>query len=119
MLSITIPHISWPSKWTELIQKCETCIQETKVSVVTWNKAADQWIKINTDGSALGNPGRLGAGGILRDKAGQMLMAFATTLGEGTNNRAEIEAAIFGLTWLRSWDTETLYWSWIHSLLNG
>ncbi|KAK4731482.1 hypothetical protein R3W88_024470 [Solanum pinnatisectum] len=28
-----------------------------------------------------------------------MLLAFATPLGEGTNNTAEIEAAIFGMTW--------------------
>ena len=68
MLRITIPHISWPSKWTELIQKCETCIQDTKVSLVAWNKLTDHWIKINTDGSALGNLGRLGDGGILRIK---------------------------------------------------
>ena len=27
------------------------------------------------------------------------MMAFAATLGEGINNKAEIEAAIFGLTW--------------------
>lgn len=26
-------------------------------------------------------------------------MAFATTLGEGTNNRAEMDAYIFGMTW--------------------
>lgn len=26
-------------------------------------------------------------------------MAFATTFSEGTNNKAETEAAIFGLTW--------------------
>ena len=67
--------------------------------MIAWNKQTDQWIKINTDGSPLDNPGRLGAGGILRDKNGQLLMAFATTLGVGQNNKAEIEAAIFGLTW--------------------
>lgn len=67
--------------------------------MVTWNKPIDEWIKINTDGSALENLGRLGTGGILRDKPGQMLMAIAANLGEGTNNKAEIEAAIFCLTW--------------------
>ena len=40
----------------------------------------------------------MGAGGILKDKDGQLLMAFATTLGEGTKNKSEIEAAIFCLT---------------------
>uniref|UniRef100_M1DRY4 RNase H family protein n=1 Tax=Solanum tuberosum TaxID=4113 RepID=M1DRY4_SOLTU len=28
-----------------------------------------------------------------------MLIAFTTPLGEGTNNQAEVEAAIFGMTW--------------------
>uniref|UniRef100_A0A0V0GYS9 Putative ovule protein n=1 Tax=Solanum chacoense TaxID=4108 RepID=A0A0V0GYS9_SOLCH len=28
-----------------------------------------------------------------------MILAFATPLGEGTNNQAELEAAIFGMTW--------------------
>jgi len=28
-----------------------------------------------------------------------MVLAFATPLGEGTNNQAEAEAAIFGMTW--------------------
>ena len=54
---------------------------------------------MNTDGSALMNPGRLGAGGILRDKHGKLVVAFTTPLGEGTNRTAEIEAAIIGLTW--------------------
>ncbi|XP_015160335.1 uncharacterized protein [Solanum tuberosum] len=69
-----------------------------------WRSFADappaRWVKINTDGSALSNPGRIGAGGILRDQMGAMLLAFATPLGEGTNNQAEIGAAIFGMTWV-------------------
>ena len=39
------------------------------------------------------------AGGTLREKQGKVVMAFATPLGEGTNNKAKIEASIFGLTW--------------------
>ncbi|KAH0746322.1 hypothetical protein KY285_007979 [Solanum tuberosum] len=67
--------------------------------MVLWKKPPDQWSKLNTDGSALSNPGKIGAGGILRDHKGQMILAFATRLGEDTNNQAEMEAAIFGLTW--------------------
>lgn len=67
--------------------------------MVTWIKPLDQWIKINTDGSALTNPGKLGDGGILSNKNGKMLMSFTTPFGEGTNNKVEIEAAMFGLTW--------------------
>ncbi|XP_015075436.1 uncharacterized protein LOC107019451 [Solanum pennellii] len=99
MLNSAFPHLQWPAKWTDLIQKSEKCVHEIKVNMVKWLKPANQWLKVNTDGSALMNLGRLGAGGILRDKHGKLVMAFTTPLGEGTNNKAEIEAAIFGLTW--------------------
>lgn len=88
MLSVEFHRIKWLAKWNELIQKCERSIQDTKVSFVAWSKPLDQWIKVNTNSSALTNLGRLGAGGILRNKDGQLLMAFATNLGEGTKNKA-------------------------------
>uniref|UniRef100_M1D937 Non-LTR retroelement reverse transcriptase n=1 Tax=Solanum tuberosum TaxID=4113 RepID=M1D937_SOLTU len=75
------------------------CVHDIKVTLVKRTKPPTQWVKINTDGSALSNPGRTGAGGIIRDQAGEMLLAFATPLGEGTNNQAEVEATIFGMTW--------------------
>nr|XP_019067280.1 uncharacterized protein LOC109119268 [Solanum lycopersicum] len=99
MLKNTFPHINWPPSWTALIQKSEKCIHDIKVSMVKWIKPPDQWIKINTDGSALTNPGKIGAGGILRDKEGKLVMAFSTPLGEGSNNIAEIKAVFIGLTW--------------------
>ena len=67
--------------------------------MVTWFKPTDQWITINTNRSALTNPGKIGAGGIIRDKEGKLVMAFSTSPGEGSNNKADIEAALFGLTW--------------------
>ena len=76
MLNSTFPHLQWPAKWIDLLQKSERCIHGTKVSMVTWNKQPDQWIKMNTDGSALTNPDKLGARGILRDKEGKLVMAF-------------------------------------------
>ncbi|KAH0709397.1 hypothetical protein KY284_010824 [Solanum tuberosum] len=81
MISV-FPHIKWPSKWNVLIKLVERCVHETKVTIV-----------------ALSNPGRLGVGGILRDQKGHMKLAFATPMREGTNNQAELEAAIFGMTW--------------------
>ncbi|XP_015161328.1 uncharacterized protein [Solanum tuberosum] len=38
-------------------------------------------------------------GGIIRDQAGEMILSFATPFGGSTNNQAELEAAIFGMTW--------------------
>ena len=89
MLNSAFPHLQWPAKWTYLLQKSERCIHGTKVSMLSWNKSLDKWIKINTDESALTDPGKLGAGGILRDKEGKMVMVFITPLGEGTNNKSE------------------------------
>ena len=99
MLNSAFPHLQWPAKWTDLLQKSKRCIHDTKVNMVTWIKPLDQWIKINTDGSSLTNPGKLGAGGIMRDTKGKLVMAFTTPVGEGTNHKSKIEAAIFGLTW--------------------
>ncbi|KAH0660311.1 hypothetical protein KY289_029059 [Solanum tuberosum] len=52
--------------------------------------------KLNTDGSALHNPGKIGGGGILRDDQGSIVYAFAVPFGEGTNNQAEVQAVCFG-----------------------
>ena len=73
----------------------ERCVHDIKVNMVALIKLADQWIKLNTNGSALSNPGRLGDGCILRDNHRRLVMAFTTPMGERANNKAEIEAAIF------------------------
>lgn len=67
LMTTTFPQIKWPSNWKELISKGEKCIHDTKVTTVLWLKPPDQWVKISSDGSALNNPGRLGARGIIRD----------------------------------------------------
>ncbi|KAK6780036.1 hypothetical protein RDI58_022220 [Solanum bulbocastanum] len=90
----------WPSNWKDLIAMGENCIHDTKVTLVMWRRPPKNWVKLNTDGSALDNPGKLGAGGIIRDHRGEIILAFSTPMGEGTNNQAEIGAAIFGMTWL-------------------
>ncbi|KAH0693196.1 hypothetical protein KY285_020293 [Solanum tuberosum] len=99
LLHTVFPYTQWPSSWRKLVLMIEGCTHETKVTLVQWNKPQNQWIKLNTDGSALSNPGRIGAGGILRNSTGELIMAYAIPLGEGTSNQAEIEAAIFGMSW--------------------
>ncbi|XP_075079807.1 uncharacterized protein LOC142165071 [Nicotiana tabacum] len=54
---------------------------------------------INSNGSALANPGKIGAGVIIRNHHGQFTHVVAIPLGEGTNNYAEIEAARLGVQW--------------------
>ncbi|KAH0702354.1 hypothetical protein KY290_017641 [Solanum tuberosum] len=77
----------------------EKCRQETMVRIVKWEKPCQPLLKLNTDGSALSNPGQIGGGGILRDHLGRMIYAFAIPLGTGTNNQAELQAASHGIFW--------------------
>ncbi|KAK4707011.1 hypothetical protein R3W88_033425 [Solanum pinnatisectum] len=100
LLATIFPYIKWFSNWRELIKQVEKCFHDIKIHKVQWQRPPEQWVKLNTDGSALSNTGRIGAGGIIRDHRGEMILAFATPLGEGTNNQAEVRAAIFGMTWL-------------------
>ena len=50
------------------------------------------YITLNTDGSALSNPGIAGAGGILRDHLGHWIAGFSLHLGIATNNTVELAA---------------------------
>uniref|UniRef100_M1DKI6 RNase H family protein n=1 Tax=Solanum tuberosum TaxID=4113 RepID=M1DKI6_SOLTU len=99
LLHVVFPYISWPSSWKNICILIEQCYHDTEVTLVQWIKPPDAWVKLNTDGSALSNPGKIGAGGILRDSNGKLLFAFSAPLGEGTNNQAEVEAATFGISW--------------------
>ncbi|CAN1161396.1 Putative ribonuclease H protein At1g65750, partial [Linum perenne] len=63
---------------------------------------ADDWVKINSDGSVL-SPGSLAAaGGIIRDCHGHNLITFAANLGSCSIMRAELRAAEIGLQ--LAWD---------------
>ncbi|WMV30199.1 hypothetical protein MTR67_023584 [Solanum verrucosum] len=84
------------SKVLDLIASCK---HDVKVTSVIWKTPPPNSYKLNTDGSALQNPGKIGGGGILRDEQGKITYAFALPLGEGTNNQAEIQAANYGLKW--------------------
>ena len=48
------------------------------------------YLKLNTDGSALGNPGLAGAREVLRDHRGQWISGFSLRGGLATNNMAEL-----------------------------
>ncbi|XP_019223633.1 PREDICTED: uncharacterized protein LOC109205377 [Nicotiana attenuata] len=72
---------------------------QTTVQQVVWNKPDQGFVKINSDGSALSNPGKIGAGAIIRGNRGEFIHAITTPLGTGRNNLAEIEAAYLGIQW--------------------
>ncbi|WMV13665.1 hypothetical protein MTR67_007050 [Solanum verrucosum] len=86
-------------KTSKVVAYIEKCKQEVRITVVMWKTPTCNRYKLNTDGSAIHNPGKIGGGGILRVDQGNIVYAFAIPLGEGNNNQAEIQAAIFGLNW--------------------
>ena len=70
-------------------------VRQTQVKIprnIRWHMPPNPFIKINTDGSALGNPGIVGAGGILRNHLGQWISGFSLHVGLATNNMAELSA---------------------------
>ena len=66
------------------------------VSVI-WIKPPINWIKINTDGAALGAPSMSGAGGIFCDHNGSVIFSFAAPLGSYFSFEVELTAVIIGL----------------------
>lgn len=56
---------------------------------------------IYTDGGARGNPGPAGAGAVIQSEDGTVLKEASKYVGEQTNNYAEYEAIIMGLTELK------------------
>ena len=62
-----------------------------------WHASLNPYIKINTDGSSLGNPSIVGVGGILRDHLGQWIFGFSLHVGLATNNMVELATVRQGL----------------------
>ncbi|KAL0405928.1 UNVERIFIED_CONTAM: putative ribonuclease H protein [Sesamum latifolium] len=65
--------------------------------LVRWSFPDYGWVKLNSDRASKGNPGDSGAGGILRDQDGTVMVAFSKFLGEKTNVYAELLAIMRGL----------------------
>ncbi|KAH0655606.1 hypothetical protein KY285_030488 [Solanum tuberosum] len=83
----------------DVMRIIEECRHDIKVNPVTWEKPPPNIFKLNKDGSALTNPGRIGAGGIIRDDSGNVVYAFSIPLGIGTNNLAGIQVVVYGIQW--------------------
>lgn len=66
--------------------------------MVRWNRPSNRWVKLNTDGLALGNPGRASGGGLIRDSDGQWVKGFTRNIGYATSVEAELWALKDGLT---------------------
>ncbi|KAF3638683.1 hypothetical protein FXO38_23111 [Capsicum annuum] len=89
--------MDWCWNWIKICQVMECYKTNLKSIMVKWEKPEmDSW-KLNTDGSNIANQGRAGAGGVVRNRDGQMLMAFAAPVQFLTNNYSETQAALHGI----------------------
>ena len=48
---------------------------------IWWERPPQGWMKLNNDGSANGNPGLAGCGGVIRDDSGQWIVGFSKCIG--------------------------------------
>ncbi|KAL3510972.1 hypothetical protein ACH5RR_030373 [Cinchona calisaya] len=59
----------------------------------SWKPPPSNFIKLNTDGSALGNPGCAGTGGVFKNEDGDWLLGFSRKIGFTSNNTSEAWAS--------------------------
>ena len=66
------------------------CNKMKKVVCVAWEKPHLGWWKLNSDGSALGNPSRAGGGGLIRDHQGNWVRGYARAHGNTRSSLTEL-----------------------------
>ncbi|OIT08999.1 hypothetical protein A4A49_44481 [Nicotiana attenuata] len=99
LLRTSYTNVKWPSNWIEIYQITEDLQHHISVQQVIWRRPSHSYVKVNSDGNALDNPRKIGAGIIIKDHEGQFIHAIASPLGIDTNNQAETEAAYIGIKW--------------------
>ena len=57
---------------------------------VWWHPPPENWYKLNLDGFSLGNPGRAGGGGLIRDSNRNWVCGYARTIGHTTSVAAKL-----------------------------
>lgn len=55
------------------------------------------WYKLNSDWASLGNPGKAGGGGLIRDSQGSWVKGYMRNIGVATSVKAEFWALRDGL----------------------
>ena len=95
------PHLA-----KEIVQRafeynfCAAPAKEPIVKIVRpiqWSKPEASWLKLNTDGSSLGNPGLAGGGGLIRNEEGGWVAGFTRKIGITTSFLAKLWALRDGL----------------------
>ena len=65
--------------------------------IIKWIAPLEPFVKLNTDGSVIGNPGMASAGGLLCNSASAWISGFSLNVGITSNNIAELRAVWQGL----------------------
>ncbi|XP_019055746.1 PREDICTED: uncharacterized protein LOC109115811 [Nelumbo nucifera] len=78
--------------WKEIASS--TPVKDT--SLPSWAPPPSGFVKLNFDGSSMGNPGPSGIGGVLRNEEGMIISLFSGPIGLGDSLKAEISAVIEG-----------------------
>ncbi|XP_019251272.1 PREDICTED: uncharacterized protein LOC109230201 [Nicotiana attenuata] len=86
-----------PHKWPDLIDMMEQFTPKLKYTKVMWEYPNQGWVKVNTDATCRGNPGRSSIGFVLRNEEGNVLYACGKEMEEGTNTEAEVQAILEAL----------------------
>ncbi|CAN1775003.1 Putative ribonuclease H protein At1g65750, partial [Linum perenne] len=97
-------YLCWEMKVREAVNFETSFLDAAKKKCqiqVAWEPGPMGFIIVNSDGSVLGNHGKAAAGGLLRDREGNCIDAFAINLGACSITRAEIRGALEGIR--RAW----------------
>jgi hypothetical protein len=57
--------------------------------VKNWTLPQTGFLKLNFDGTSKGNPGKVGAGGVIKDSGRKIIFLYSTSIGNTTNNAME------------------------------
>lgn len=69
----------------------------TQTRRVCWHSSMEAGTILNVDGSSLGNPGRVGFGGVIQSSEGEWIAGFASFIGHSNNLHVELLAILNGL----------------------
>lgn len=99
----TPPNLHLHSTCTRLATEYFYCAGKTQTlkhyttTPVCWSKLMEGWYKLNLDWASLGNPGKAGGGGLIRDSQGSLVKGNMRNIGVATNVKAEFWALRDGL----------------------
>ncbi|KAF5179182.1 hypothetical protein FRX31_031231, partial [Thalictrum thalictroides] len=91
------------------IEDKKTIITQMELSL-RWEPPPSLWVRLNSDGSSLGNPGPAGAGCVLRNEHGGVLFAISQPIPHAISNMAKFMELALGLKVLAKFRHNNIIW---------